>query len=195
VSLILLGPDKALVKVDNPNGAFGTDSVSILAANAATFVIIVQTTDRNRSGSYHLKVEGPRDKISGDEDRVRAERLFAEARQARLAGTAERYSEALDKYNQAGALWAQLDDRQHQAYAFCDIGRIYRAMGDLDKSLDYLDRARKNSEGIGDISGQAFDLNEIGATDRELGDPLQALDPYQQALKLREELMTRTTFQ
>src|ERR1051325_1774604 len=69
--LKLSGGDEGDVLVDNPNGSFGIESASILAAHKGTFTITVRTNDPNRNGAYDLKVEGPRVKINGDEERVR----------------------------------------------------------------------------------------------------------------------------
>jgi CHAT domain-containing protein/Tfp pilus assembly protein PilF len=183
--LAISGDEQGNLEVDNPNGSFGPESVSILVAKKATFTITVKTTERTGNGSYELKVEGPREKIKGDLERVQAEHIFVNAQQARRAGANQ---EAIDRYKEAIGIWAQLDDRQHQSYALCNIGRIYRVMGQMKESLAFLDRALEFSRSAGDISGQAFVLNETGATIRDLGDPLQALNFYQQALELRKNL-------
>ncbi|HXM50586.1 MAG TPA: CHAT domain-containing tetratricopeptide repeat protein [Pyrinomonadaceae bacterium] len=188
VILTISGGDQGELQVDNPNGAFGIESASVLATNNSTFTITVKTTDANRKGSYDLNVEGPREKIYGDSTRVRAEHIFASAQQARRAG---RNQEAIDKYTEAIALWAELGDLQHQAYAFCQIGRIYKAMAEMKQSLAFLERAVEYSRRAGDISGQAFDLNEIGATYRDLESPLPAITNYEQALELRQKLNDR----
>ena len=183
--LRLSGGDQGELLVDNPNGSFGIEAASILATHNSTFTITIKTTDASRKGPYELKVEGPRTKIEGDQKPVEAEHVFAAAQQARRTG---RTQEAINQYIEAAAIWGQLEDRQHQAYAFCNIGRIYRALSQMKESLGSLERALDYARGAGDISGQAFDLNEIGATYRDLGDPLQALNCYQQALALREKL-------
>jgi len=185
--LKLSGGDEGEVLVDNPNGSFGIESASILAGHDGTFTITVRTNDPNRNGTYDLKVEGPRGKISGDQERVRAERIFAKAQQDRRAGHNQ---EAIDKYNEAGALWNLLSDPQHQAYALCNIGRIHRGMGKdhFEEALADFKRALEYSQSAGDISGQAFVLNEIGAAYRELADPLQAQPYYEKALTLRQKL-------
>ncbi len=183
--LSISGGDAAPLKVDNPNGSYGIESASILASQNSAFSITVKTTGPNQKGIYQLKVEGPRDRLPGDEDRVRAEHTFANAQLARRAG---RSQEALDKYNEALTLAAQLGDQQLEAYSAWGLGRVYRTMGKLDDSLQALKRALNIVQTLGDVSGQAFDLNEIGATYRDLGDPLPAITYYQQALELREKL-------
>jgi CHAT domain-containing protein/predicted negative regulator of RcsB-dependent stress response len=184
--LKVMASDKTLDrKVDNPNGLYGPETVSILADVATVYSIEVSASQSVPGSSYELRVEGPRKAVDADKTRVTAEAIFAEAQRSR--GT-RKYDEAIQHYQEAVALWGELDDKREQGYALTNAGRSYKALGKPSQALEELTKALLLLREANDTSGQAFTLNEIGGVYRDFGNQEDAITNYKQALELRLEL-------
>lgn len=189
VAVKVSGPDgRTIIEVDSPNGSFGPERVSVIAPVDGDYKIEVQADKTQAAGNYELRVEGPRQKSQSDEQRVEAEALFMAGQKLRFQGTTDSRAEALLKYQAALKIWRELADAQWQGYTLCNMGRIYRLIGGAKfrDSLDSFAEAEAALRSVQDVAGQAFVLNETGAAHRELGNPLDALIPYQRALELRQ---------
>jgi CHAT domain-containing protein len=89
---------------------------------------------------------------------------------------------ALDyEENQALPLWRSTGDLRGEAQTAVDIGMIYGVLGEGQKGLDSLERARSIFRTIGDRSGEASCLNAIAGILVPMGDLDGALDHYQRA--------------
>ena len=205
VDLILTveSPDgKVYREIDNPNGFYGPEIVTIVAPVAGTYAVKISNR-QFLAGDYELRLDGPREATVLDKRRVTAEQLFAEAQDMRgeARGVDEKYESAIRKYHEALELWRELGSLREHGYCFINIARSYktRAQGLLlqdDLRQFYLDQAFNNfrealSVLAADPPGQAFALNEAGATHRDFGDPREALSSYKKALKLRLALGDR----
>jgi CHAT domain-containing protein/predicted negative regulator of RcsB-dependent stress response len=189
VAVRVSGPDgHTLIEMDSPNGLLGSEVVSVVAQLSGSYIVEVLADKTMPDGSYELRVEGLRESLPADKRRVEAERLFMAAQKLRFQGTADSRAQAIRKYTEALYIWRGLGDARAEGYTLCNIGRVYRALGVLQKSLDYLNQALLRLRDAQDIPGQAFVLNEVGATHKSLGDPLQALESYERALELRSSI-------
>ncbi|MDP2937213.1 MAG: NB-ARC domain-containing protein, partial [Dehalococcoidia bacterium] len=72
-----------------------------------------------------------------------------------------------------------------------NIGRVYDALGQREKTLDYYVQTPPIMEEVGDRAGLAVTLNNIGRVYYALGQGEKALDYYGQALPIREEVGDR----
>src|SRR2546423_7444761 len=171
-------------EVDNPNGLYGPETVCILARVAGVYSIEVSANIAVPAGSYELRVVGPQEATDADEIRVSAEKIFAEAQQ--LRGD-KKYESAIQKYQEAVALWSKLDDKREQGYSLTNAGRSYKALGKPALALDLFANALVHLRGADDEPGQAFTLNEIGGVHRDFGNQQDAIRNYEDALKLRVE--------
>jgi len=223
LSVELIAPDGMNRVVDSPNGFYGPEIVSIAARVANTYTIKIHSPKSPLpAGDYELRVAGPREASSADEMSVTAEHLYFEAQTLRSqaysdgkkalsfwaqsseeqalkfqAQSDKGYNSAIQKYNEALALWRTLDDVNWQGYCLTNIARSYKARVQLADPLtssrqDYLDQSlRSFSEAVAclkqaaDASGQAFALNEAGSTQRDLGDPFEGTVTYERSLELR----------
>ena len=68
---------------------------------------------------------------------------------------------------------------------------VYHATGDVQQALTYYHQALPLQQEVGDRSGMATTLNNIGMVYRTTGDVQQALAYYHQALPLRQEVGDR----
>jgi CHAT domain-containing protein/tetratricopeptide (TPR) repeat protein len=181
-----------LVDMDSPNGFYGREAVSVLAASAGGYRVEVYSDKSYPPGDYELRVEGPRAASAADETRVKAERVFAEAQGLRgeaggLSGeeAAAKFAAAEKKYDEALGLWRELGEPRGQGYALTYLGRFQRTRGQLAPALKNLGEALALLAGAGEVSGQAYVLNETGAAHRDLGDLRDAVSSYKRALELR----------
>ena len=185
----VIGPDGSTYReVDNPNGLYGPETISILAQVAGIYRVEIRANPGTPAGNYELHVEGPRQISLFDEKRVTAERIFAEAQQFRYA---KNYKTAIQKYEEAIALWRELNDKREEGYSLTNEGRVYRLLSEPSPALDRLAEALLRLQEDGDLSGQAFTLNEIGAVHRSFGDAQDAIAAYENAIKLRLEIGDR----
>lgn len=205
LSVDLIAADGSLDRtVDNPNGLFGLETLSIAAPVTNTYTIKIASHPTLPGGDYVLRVGSPRRASPADEMSVTAERLFFAAKKLRSgARSDEAYRAAIDKYNEALALWRELGDFNWQGYCLTNLARSYKArvqladplnhlrQDHLDQALKYFSEALARLEQAADVSGQAFVLNETSGTQRDLGNPLDAINGYQQALVLRRTIEDR----
>jgi CHAT domain-containing protein len=189
VSVRILGPDKkSLIEMDSPNGLRGTESVSIVAQVPGVYTLELSSDKSMPPGAYEVIIKDLREPTADDLKRVAADMAFAEAQRLQFQGAAFR-NQAIEKHKEAAALRRELGDFHGEAYSFCNIGRIYKALGKTAESLDYLGRASALMQANGDKSGQSFMLNETGSVYRDLGNRLSALEVYEHALTLRREAL------
>jgi tetratricopeptide (TPR) repeat protein/CHAT domain-containing protein len=183
----LLDPNrKLLIERDSPNGKFGPEAVSTVAEEAGTYYVEICADKTQPPGEYTLKVEGPRESVAADNNRVTAEHMSMEARLALVLQTKDSLLPAIDQLNKTLPMWRELGDAREEGYALCGIGEAYRYLEDFKNSKDNLDKALVLLSGEEpDLPGQAYVLNQKGATYRELGDPREALGFYSRALELR----------
>lgn len=184
VEVKLSAPDGTVVaEMDSPNGLFGLEAVSVVAAVEGDYKVEVHSEVSTPPGDYELRVEGPRESNAADERRVTAEHVFVEAQVLRLE--AKQYHLAIEKYKEALPIWREIGDLRGEGYSLYGIGRAYKALVQITPALENMGQARERLHEAPDVSGEAFVLNEVGATHRDLGDPLRALDSYDAALRLR----------
>ena len=186
VVLTVMAPDGSLYrKVDNPNGLYGPETISILADAASVYSIEISASVNTPGGGYELRVEEPLQVPDAEQKQVLAETIFAEAQQLR---SNKKYESAIQKYHEALALWNKLDDKLEQGYSLTNAARCYKALGIPTRALDLFAEALVHLRAANDLAGQAFTLNEIGGVHRDFGNPQDAITIYEQALKLRLEI-------
>src|SRR5689334_17311138 len=106
-------------EVDNPNGLYGPEIVTLLAHTTSVFKIEVRADVAVPGGGYELIVEGTRTISANDEKRVEAESIFAQAQQLRRE---RKYQPAIQKYDEALTLWRQLEEKREEGYSLTNEG-------------------------------------------------------------------------
>ncbi|HCQ20927.1 MAG TPA: tetratricopeptide repeat-containing protein, partial [Anabaena sp. UBA12330] len=113
-----------------------------------------------------------------------AERLFEEGMTLYQQGSAESLRQAIQKWQEARLLYRAVGDRRVEAITLTGIGRVYDALGEKQKALDFYNQALPIFRTVGDRSMEATTLNNIGGVYDDLGEKQKALDFYNQALPI-----------
>jgi len=109
---------------------------------------------------------------------------------------------ALEYHHKSLMIREEIGNKSGIAASLINIGNVYREKGDplvtssekdalragKHKALEYYQKALKLKEEIGDKSGVALSLNNIGIIYRSLKQDSKALDSYSESLKIREEI-------
>jgi CHAT domain-containing protein/tetratricopeptide (TPR) repeat protein len=186
VVVSLDGPDgKTITESDSPNGIFGPEPLSAIAAASGDHVIRVHSDDKNvAAGKYEIRLTDLRAPKSDDHTRISAERAFMEAAQLQAQGTADFYRQALAKWEESLPLWQSIADSGMQGSTLHNLGLVRLILSENRKALEYYNRALPILRAAGDRAGEAMTLNDIGAAYLGLGEWQKALVYLNQALPI-----------
>jgi CHAT domain-containing protein/tetratricopeptide (TPR) repeat protein len=180
----LYDPNQTLfVQRDSPNSKFGPEKVSTIAQFSGNYFVVVCGFPGEPSGAYELKVAGLRKPTPEDDARVIAEQTYYRATKL------QDLDRAIEYYAEAAKTWHSVDPNE-EGYAFAILGDLHRAQKHFTESETSLNTALARLREAGDISGQAYVLNSLGATYRDLGgaDRSKGLATYNEALSLRRTM-------
>lgn len=193
VLVFIFGPDgEKNSEVDSPNGYYGSEPVAIIADKSGDYRIEVRSTEKNApAGRYEIKAELVREATESDKTQVIASRKTSEAQILQAKGTAESLKQAIDRYEEALAIWRSINDRPGQADALENIGVIHYLLGSPQQALQPLEQALSVRQTIDDPLGKARLLVNLGLVFKMLGESPRAIDYYEKALHLGQELSNR----
>src|SRR6266498_1012835 len=116
------------------------------------------------------------------DDYSKAGKLFAEGANLFGKGSEASLRKAIEKFEEALALFRVLNDRADQARTLIALAQIYNILGDKQRFLDYSSQALPLNRAAGDREAEAVTLNDIGVAYSYLGEQQKALETYKQAL-------------
>jgi len=82
-------------------------------------------------------------------------------------------------------------DRAGEGTTLNNLGRVYDAVGQKPKAVDYYEQALQVAREVGDRAGEGTTLNNLGGVYDDLGQKAKAVDYYEQALVIRREVGDR----
>lgn len=185
----MFGTDgQKMVEVDNdPTG--GIESLSVVAEASGDYRLELQPSNKEaKSGQYAIEIQELREAASTDRIHVVAQKAFEEGNQLRDQQTAQSRVKAIQKYEEALALWRDLGNKRMEAYALNELGTVIGSLGESKKAVVYFDQALILWRDIGDRLNEANALNNGGLEHWRLGDSHKALENYSNALALQRSL-------
>jgi CHAT domain-containing protein/tetratricopeptide (TPR) repeat protein len=98
------------------------------------------------------------------------------------------FREALQSWEQALAIYRDIQDRGGEGRALRNLGIAYRNLGNYRQAIDFHEQHLAIVREIGDRAREVLTLNNIGSMYDRLGDYPKALEFFQQELALRREM-------
>ncbi len=103
------------------------------------------------------------------------------------------FREALEKFQQALAIFREVGDREEEGTILDDIAYVYHILGQYAEALKFRQQALAIHRKLGDRAGEAATLSGIGTVYDILGQYQKALEYYQSALEIAREVGARWT--
>jgi CHAT domain-containing protein/Tfp pilus assembly protein PilF len=179
VALTLHGPDsQPIFPFYAPSSSQGPKEFSLVAEVTGDYRLEVRSVENEAEpGRYEVKIHEWREATA-------AEKLFAEGQ--RLAGqaTADSRRQAIQKFQEARAVWRTEGDRRGEAEALSAMGGSYTHVGQMGKALESFSEARTLWHDVGEPRREALTLNSLAFLYQLLDERQKALDSFDQALSL-----------
>lgn len=179
LALKLHGPeDQPVFPFYAPSGLLGPKEFSLVADVSGDYRLEVRSVEKDAEpGRYEVTIREWREATA-------AEKLFAEGQQLVGQATADSLRQAIQKFQEARAVWRQEGDRRGEAEALSAMGGPYAHGGQMGKALESFNEARALWHDVGDQRREAFTLNSIAFLHQFSDQREKALDSFSQALAL-----------
>jgi len=161
------------------------ESLSAEAAVAGDFRLTARALGTGRiTGSYRLRLE-VRAPAAEDRQRITAEQLMIEAKPLVAQGsTAQR---AIEKLEQALALWRGLGERYFEGRTLYFMGRAYSSLSQQEKAIEYLNQALAIYRELKNRQGEVGVLNYLGVVNHRLSRYEKAIEYLGRALQIARD--------
>lgn len=186
VALKLHGPDgQPIFPFYAPSGLLGPKEFSLVAEVTGDYRLELRSVEKDAEpGRYEVTIREWREATA-------AERLFAEGQRLVGQATADSLRQAIQKYQEARALWQAEGNRRGEAEALTAMGGPYAHLGQMGKALESLAAARALWHDLDDRRREAFTLNSIAFLHQFSDQREKALESFSQALLLWRTLGDR----
>jgi CHAT domain-containing protein/Tfp pilus assembly protein PilF len=199
VFMTVLDPaSRKIARIDRPNGAYGPETVSVVAETAGDYQIEVRPTWKYAApGAYVITATEIRDAKDEDKRRVAAEIAVSEGEELRNGETADTLSVAVEKFSLAATIWRSLNEGYEEAIAVYGRGWCYQKLGDYYNAIRDFRQAVSQMEALQDQGGEtiarsalAWDYIYVGENEKAQEHFLQAMRAYQSMGNLRGQAIT-----
>jgi CHAT domain-containing protein len=182
VEASLLDPDgRELLRVNNPSGSWGVDSIFFEAERGGRYTIVVGPAATSAPpGRYEFDIELG-EVGTTDRRRLGAERSLARASSVPAGGT---HNPATGRYEEALPLFRAASDRRGEMTALEIAGTVAAATGDTQKALAYFNELLALQRASKERRGEATTLSRAGQVFYSLGNKQKSLEYFDQALTL-----------
>jgi CHAT domain-containing protein len=190
-SLILLSPDgKQLVEM-NLNGAGSEESLSLEAATGGLYKLTIRGEGpKTRRGAYHLETLVTAAATDADKKRLRAESLMLEAKElAKQEGKTAQ--QTIAKYQEALAIWRELNDQSWAADSLFKIGMAYRNISQSQPSLEFFEQALPLYQQVKNRTAEGSTLYQIGVAYAGLSHLDKTVEYLEQSLAIAREVKNK----
>jgi tetratricopeptide (TPR) repeat protein len=187
----IFAPDASLLlERDTPNGAYGAESVSFVAATSGIYRLEIAPLEETApAGAFAVELETTRAPNEKDLLRVQTETVFDEAMQLRRKNAPETNEAAQAKFAEAIKNFQALGDKYREANALAALA--FTALDlkqDAEKSLQMINRALGLAREIADRHLEKLALANLGDFYFQAKDFEKAVDFYRQSLALSRNL-------
>src|SRR5262247_576960 len=180
---------RKIARVDRPYGAYGPENVSVIAEAAGDYTIELRTALKFAAPArYYITATEMREATAEDRRRIAAECAVSEAEELRGGETADTLSQAVEKFNQAAAIWRSLGERYEEAVAVYGRGWSYRSLGDYYNAIRDLRQAATQMETLQDRNGEAVARSALAWIYNYVGEIEQARENFRLALGTYQSL-------
>jgi CHAT domain-containing protein/tetratricopeptide (TPR) repeat protein len=167
----------------------GTTPLSLIAGATGEYRLEFRPSDDAGSVvSYTLHVEATRAAAPPDENRIAAERAYAEGERLRGEWTAGGSYGAIEKYKAAAALWREAGDSENESAALYGIAETLRSLNDPLQARKYYEAALLLNKKTANRHGEGETLNGLGSVYLALGDTGKAFTYFRKALRLNRHI-------
>ncbi|MEO0538903.1 MAG: tetratricopeptide repeat protein [Cyanobacteria bacterium P01_A01_bin.123] len=94
------------------------------------------------------------------------------------------FQTALQSWEQALAIYQEIEDRGGEGAAFGNLALAYYGLGQYEKAIGFFEKHLEIAREISDLQGEASALNGLSRIHKNLGNYQQAIDFYQQQITL-----------
>jgi CHAT domain-containing protein/Tfp pilus assembly protein PilF len=178
----LSGPDGQQL-IEGDSHWHGPEPVSWIATTAGDYRLTVRLRERLTIPTrYEIRIEAPRSGTLADEKRIAAERASSMGKKLLLQEMAESRPQAIKRYEDALALWRDLDDRAEEAQTLHSLGYLRHKMNQPREALECYEQALAIRQSISNVVGEAQTLHNIAAVHVSLKEKMKY---YELALERR----------
>lgn len=169
----------------------GPTPVSLISNDGGTHRLDLRLFEAGSTGRYRLKVGSIRTATAEDKSRIAAERVFADGERLRAEWNEQSSHRAIEKYEQALALFRLINEKLEQANTVKAIGDVWRSLNESHRALKYYGAALSISRKANDRQLAGEITNSIGYAFVALGKNRQAMDSGARALGLGQDAGSR----
>jgi CHAT domain-containing protein/tetratricopeptide (TPR) repeat protein len=185
---IVIFADGQQIRTADSVGAGLPEQLSLIAQGTTKYRVEIQPTEKaGRRGSYILTLKDIHPATDQDNSRVEAEKLSEIGLQLLTQDTPTARGDAINKFQQALALWQGAKDQANEAWALFILAYSLNVNGDYQKAFDTAQQGLPIARSAGVRATEAYLLDEIGRSYNNRGDRSKALEFFKQALPLRTE--------
>jgi len=190
VAATLVGPDgKKLLEADSPMTMQEAEWITHVASAAGEYKIEVRVVDKAAPpGRYEISEEELRKSVPGDEPRLSAQRLLAEAKSLYDENNADSYRKAIEKYGKALESYRQAGRLREEALTLNCAARAYTFLSDYKAALENFHSALSIYQKLADVHGEGITLHGIGFVHTLEGRYDEAIKYYEEALIARRRV-------
>jgi CHAT domain-containing protein len=193
VAVTLLGPDgREIMAIDSPNGAAGTEILSLVAARSGDHRLEIRSPDPKVSaGRYEVVLEEQRTATAPDHIRDDAQRAVARAHKLRLEGTAKSQRQAIEELERVLPRWREVGDAEQQVNALVLVGALSLGLGEGQKAVEACNQAVILGRALPRRHWEAVALYYLAMAHDRAGETRQGLPLLERALVLVRSLRDR----
>lgn len=174
-----------VVERDALTGAYGIESLRVLAASNGTYGVTLRVLDPNAiRDRYAIRIVELRKGRPEDARTLRAQSAAIEGTRLRTAGGSASLARAGVEMERARAIWKALGDREEEALALYELGAIARTRGDNRLALEKYTAGLTVARAAGARQLEARLLDGTGLATLFIGDPAGASEVLGRAIAI-----------